>query len=57
MMIFLIPKLNLGIGETGVMFCDLQVSLKHPFAGIYKCDEFVLFDFGFARRHIRFSEL
>ena len=57
MMIFLIPKLNLGIGETGVMFYDLQVSLKHPFAGSYKCDEFVLFDFGFARRHIRFSEL
>ena len=24
----LIPKVNLGVGEMGLMFCDLHVSLK-----------------------------
>ena len=27
-MICMIPKVNLGVGEMGFMFCDLYVSLK-----------------------------
>ena len=56
-MICMIPKLNLGGGEMRFMFCDLHVSLKLPFILGYKFNEFPLFDFGFARRHIRFSGL
>ena len=29
----MIPKVNLGVGEMGFMFCDLLVSLKQPYAG------------------------
>ena len=32
-MICMIPKVNLGVGEMGFMFCDLYVSLKYPFVG------------------------
>ena len=43
-MICMIPKVNLGIGEMGfTRFSD-------------KLNEFALFDFGFAKRHIQFSE-
>ena len=55
-MICMIPKLNLVVGKIGFMFCDLHVSLKYPFIQGYKFDEFTLFDFGIAWRHIRFSE-
>ena len=27
-MICMIPKVNLGVGEIGFMYCDLYVSLK-----------------------------
>ena len=39
------------------MFCDLQISQKQPFVLGYKFNEFDLFDLGFARQHIQFSEL
>ena len=32
------------------MFCDIYVSLKQPFCGVYKFEEFALFDFCFARQ-------
>ena len=28
----MMPKVNLGVGEMGFMFCDLYVSLKKTFA-------------------------
>ena len=31
-MICMIPKLNLGVGEIGFMFCDLHLSL-YPLSG------------------------
>ena len=52
----MIPKVNLGVGEIGFMFCDLLVSLKKPSQGIYIFDKCSLFDFCFASRHIRFSD-
>ena len=53
----MMPKVNLGVGEMGFMFWDLYVFLIYPFAGRYKFDEFALFDFCIARRHIQFSEI
>ena len=55
-MIYLIPKVNLGVGEMGFMSCDLYLSLRQTFAGGYKFDEFYLFDLCFARRHTQFSK-
>ena len=52
-MICMIPKVNLGVGEMGFMFCDSHVPLT--FVGGDEFDELALFDFGFDRRHIRFS--
>ena len=51
----IIPKVNLGIGKMGFMFCDLFISLKYPFAGGYKFDEFALLDFCFVRDSRNFS--
>ena len=36
-MICMIPKVNLGVGEMGFMFCDLYFSIKNPF-GIFSMD-------------------
>ena len=52
----MIPKVNLGVGEMGFMFCDLLVSLKQTYAGKIVSTNFPFFDFCLARRHIQFSE-
>ena len=32
-MICMMPNWNLGVGETGFLFCDLYVSLNNPLPG------------------------
>ena len=54
-MIFMIPTVNLGVREMGFLFCNLHICLITLCQGD-KFDVFALHDFGFARRHIRFSE-
>ena len=48
-MIWVIPKVNLGVGKMGFIFCDLFISLKKNFSGGYKFNEFALFDFCFCQ--------
>ena len=38
----MIPKVNLGVGEMGFIFCDLHVSQNYPFVGDKKNDVFAL---------------
>ena len=54
-MICMISKVNLGVGEMGLMFCDLHVSIKKPFARINKFDIITLYASCFARRRIQFT--
>ena len=42
-MICMLSKVNVGVGEMGLMFCDLHVSIKKPFAGINKFDKISLY--------------
>ena len=53
----MIPNVNLGVGEMEFMFCDLHISLNNSLLRDMNSNFkniFALFDFGFARRHIRF---
>ena len=51
-MICMIPKVNLGVGEMGFMFCDLYFSMGDINSMNLPCLTSV-----FARRHIQFSEV